>query len=84
MIFYSTSLIYTASSIVERLLLASNCSLPKGDFLWIGTQGYEMAKKNGLHVMNEKTSSEQIDLDFFIDDTNEYLKGSHYPFKYVS
>ena len=47
--------------------------LPKGDFLWIGTQGYEAAKKHGLHVMNKKTSSEQIDLDFFIEDCNEYL-----------
>lgn len=49
-------------------------NLPKGDFIWIGTQGYDSAKKHGLHVMNNKTSSEQINLDDFIDDTNEYLK----------
>ncbi len=47
--------------------------LPKGDFLWIGTQGYDVAKNHGLHVKNKRTSSEQINLDHFIEDTNEYL-----------
>lgn len=49
-------------------------TIDKGDFLWIGTQGYEAAIKNGLHVINEKSSSEQIELDVFIEECNEYLK----------
>ena len=48
--------------------------LPKGDFIWIGTQGYDVAKNNGLHVKNKKSSSEQINLNRFIDRTNEDLK----------
>ncbi len=54
-------------------LLKYISKLPKGDFIWIGTQGYDLAKKHGLHVMNKRTSSEQINLDRFIDDTNDYL-----------
>ena len=48
--------------------------IEKGDFLWIGTQGYEVAKNNGLRVLNEKTSSEQIELDYFIEEVNGLLK----------
>lgn len=48
-------------------------TLPKGDFLWIGTQGYEVAKRNNLRILNAKTSSEQIELDAFIEETNDYL-----------
>lgn len=48
-------------------------SLKKGDLIWVGSQGYEQAIKNGLKVINKKISSEQIDLAEFIEDTNVYL-----------
>ena len=48
-------------------------TLPKGDFIWVGTQGYEAAQNNGLHIKNKKMSSEKIYLDDFIEETNNYL-----------
>lgn len=47
--------------------------LPKGDLLWVGSQGYDVAMDHGLHVINKMMSSEDIELDDFIEDTNRYL-----------
>lgn len=48
--------------------------IPKGDFLWIGTQGYDNALKMGLHVINEKEHSEDVYLDEFSERCSTYLK----------
>lgn len=48
-------------------------TLDEGDLLWIGTQGYDAAIKHGFNVINEKTHSEQIILDEFIEECTQYL-----------
>ena len=44
-----------------------------GDILWVGTQGYDLAIKQGFNIINKKTYSEKIDLDEFIGETKKYL-----------
>lgn len=44
-----------------------------GDLLWVGTQGYDLAIKQGFNIINKKSYSEKIDLDDFISETKKYL-----------
>lgn len=48
-------------------------TLEQGDLLWVGTQGYDAAKKQGFKVINEKTHSEQVVLDEFTAECTKYL-----------
>lgn len=47
--------------------------LPKGAFLWVGSQGYDQAIKQDLNVINDRMLSEQVELDDFIDLISTYM-----------
>lgn len=49
-------------------------TLEEGDVLWIGTQGYDVALKQGFNIINEKTHSEDVVLDYFIEECKEYVE----------